>query len=187
MKIFTKLGQDIQESLGMSLEMQRSILLSLAVLALMIAIRYVLRRICNSKVQDSAHRYQLNKMISYGVGIVTSILLLIIWIEGKTGLAAYFGLLSAGLAIALQAPLSNLAAWFFISIRKPFIVGDRIQVDTQTAGDVIDVRLFSFSVIEIGNWVQEDCIDFAYPTMRYYDNRSEGKPPFKGGDADGAE
>ncbi|MFT5316123.1 MAG: small-conductance mechanosensitive channel [Candidatus Krumholzibacteriia bacterium] len=45
-----------------------------------------------------------------------------------TGWSAYLGLVSAGLAISLQAPLSNLAGWVFISIRKPFTVGDRIEI-----------------------------------------------------------
>ena len=38
---------------------------------------------------------------------------------------------------------------------KPFKVGDRIQIG-ETAGDVIDIRFFQFSVVEIGNWVDAD-------------------------------
>jgi small-conductance mechanosensitive channel len=40
-------------------------------------------------------------------------------------------------------------------MRRPFSVGDRIQIGTH-AGDVIDVRLFQFTLNEIGNWVQAD-------------------------------
>ena len=71
------------------------------------------------------------------------------------GIATYMGVLSAGLAIALRDPLANLAAWLFITVRKPFSVGDRISI-SEHAGDVIDQRLFSFSVVEIGKWVDAD-------------------------------
>ena len=40
-------------------------------------------------------------------------------------------------------------------IRKPLKVGDRVQIGDVT-GDVIDIRIFQFSVIEIGNWVDAD-------------------------------
>ena len=43
----------------------------------------------------------------------------------------------------------------FIIWRRPFALGDRIQIGPH-AGDVIDVRLFQFTLNEIGNWVQAD-------------------------------
>jgi hypothetical protein len=64
-------------------------------------------------------------------------------------------LLSAGLAIALQDPIVNLAGWLFIIWRRPFVVGDRIQIGDHR-GDVIDIRIFQFSLLEIGNWVDAD-------------------------------
>jgi small-conductance mechanosensitive channel len=49
----------------------------------------------------------------------------------------------------------SLAGWGFIIWRRPFEVGDRIQVG-DVAGDVIDLRIFQFTVLEIGNWVDAD-------------------------------
>ncbi len=43
----------------------------------------------------------------------------------------------------------NIAAWFFIVIRKPFKVGDRIQIG-DISGDVIDQRIIQFTLMEIG-------------------------------------
>ena len=68
---------------------------------------------------------------------------------------AFLGLLSAGLAIALKDPLTNIAGWLFITTRKPFSVGDRIQMG-DNIGDVIDLRLFQFAIMEVGNWVDAD-------------------------------
>jgi small-conductance mechanosensitive channel len=39
--------------------------------------------------------------------------------------------------------------------RRPFGVGDRIQIGDD-AGDVIDLRVFQFTLMEIGNWVDAD-------------------------------
>ncbi|HEY83994.1 MAG TPA: mechanosensitive ion channel family protein, partial [Chloroflexi bacterium] len=78
-----------------------------------------------------------------------------LWFAGMQPLITYLGLLSAGLAIALQGPLSNLAGWGLIAWRKPFVVGDRIQIGIN-AGDVIDTGFFKFTLLEIGNWVEAD-------------------------------
>ena len=74
---------------------------------------------------------------------------------GAQDMALYLGFISAGLAVALKDLLVNLTAWLFIVIRKPFTVGDRITIGP-TSGDVIDIRLFTFTLAEIGNWVDAD-------------------------------
>ena len=78
-----------------------------------------------------------------------------IWVEGISSLTTFLGLASAGVAVAMHDTIANIAGWFFIMSRKPFKVGDRIQIG-ETAGDVIDVRFFQFSIVEIGNWVDAD-------------------------------
>jgi len=57
--------------------------------------------------------------------------------------------------VALREPLTNLAGWVFILWRRPFGIGDRIEVGGH-AGDVVGVRLFQFTLLEIGNWVEAD-------------------------------
>ena len=40
-------------------------------------------------------------------------------------------------------------------MRRPFGVGDRIQIGQHT-GDVVDIRPFRFVMMEVGNWVKAD-------------------------------
>ena len=75
--------------------------------------------------------------------------------KGLDSLTTFLGLASAGLAIALHDIIADIAGWVFILSRKPFKVGDRIQIG-DIAGDVIDIRFFQFSMVEIGNWVDAD-------------------------------
>jgi small-conductance mechanosensitive channel len=78
-----------------------------------------------------------------------------IWLESFGSLATILGLLSAGVAVALKEPLLNLAGWLFIIWRKPFEIGDRIELGS-LRGDVVDLGVFHFSMMEIGNWVAAD-------------------------------
>ena len=107
------------------------------------------------RIEDPARRYIATKTIGYVLGIASVFVLLRIWLGGISGLAASIGIISAGVAIALHQPLTNLVGWIFLTVRRPFVVGDRIQIGGH-AGDVIDMRLFAFSLVEIGNWVDAD-------------------------------
>jgi small-conductance mechanosensitive channel len=78
-----------------------------------------------------------------------------IWLEAIRSLGTFLGLLSAGIAIALKDLVASLAGWIFILWRRPFQLGDRIQIGSR-AGDVIDIRIFQFTLLEIGNWVAAD-------------------------------
>jgi small-conductance mechanosensitive channel len=107
------------------------------------------------RVTDPWSRYRWRKTITYFT-IATGVLIVgRMWFAGLQAFATFLGLLTAGLAIALRDPISDLAAWLFIVSRRPFEVGDRIQIGDHS-GDVIDVRLFHFTLNEIGGWVQAD-------------------------------
>jgi small-conductance mechanosensitive channel len=115
----------------------------------------ILKKVVFEKIDDLTLRYQWQKVVKYLTVILAVILLTKVWFGAFESIGTYFGLLSAGLAIALQDLLVNFAGWIFLLIRKPFKVGDRIEIN-KIIGDVIDVRIFQFSVIEIGNWVDAD-------------------------------
>ncbi len=100
-------------------------------------------------------RYRWQKALSYLVFIFAAVIIGRIWFEGIDSLATYLGLLTAGLAIALQELIVSVAAWAFMLWRQPFQLGDRIQIGEYT-GDVIDIGLFQFSLLEVGNWVDAD-------------------------------
>jgi small-conductance mechanosensitive channel len=146
--------QLIQAYFGLSQLAWHLVLSALVVVGYMVS-RRVARRIIVRTVDDPSSRFQVAKGTTYVLGVVALILLIDIWVQGITGLATYVGLLSAGIAIALQDPLTNFVGWIFILARRPFRVGDRIQL-AQFHGDVVDIRMFRFILLEIGNWVHAD-------------------------------
>ncbi|NCQ33993.1 mechanosensitive ion channel [bacterium] len=144
-----------QDNLGLSPSVLAKLSKTLVVWVLFIGVQRVFRSVADRRLDEVSRRYIVHKTFNYITGILIFIATMIIWFGGFTGWTAYLGFVSAGLAIALQDPLSNLAGWIFINSRKPFVVGDRIEIGG-IKGDVIDQRLFQFSLIEIGNWVDAD-------------------------------
>lgn len=154
-EIFERLTGWVDRQLGISPEVLLRLLGTIAVIFAYLVVVRVGRRIAGKTVEDAASRYQIGKATRYVSGFIAFGLLVKIWVQGVAGLATYFGLLSAGLALALQDAIANLAGWLFVVARRPFTVGDRIQIGAH-AGDVVDIRLFQFTLLEIGNWVDGD-------------------------------
>ncbi len=100
-------------------------------------------------------RYKWEKIVIYSLSFIALLWSVSIWIGQFESLATFLGLLSAGVAIALREPVMNFAGWVFILTRQPFKLGDRIEIDGHK-GDVIDIRIFQFTIIEVGNWVHAD-------------------------------
>jgi small-conductance mechanosensitive channel len=111
---------------------------------------YLLRK----RMSNAGLQYRASKVSAYiGTGVVI-IVVAQVWLRGADVLT-YLGIVSAGLAIALSDVLKNVAGWMYILGRHTLEVGDRIEIGA-IQGDVVDIRLLRFSVIEIGNWVEAD-------------------------------
>ncbi len=101
------------------------------------------------RTADPRLRYRWSKGATYTVVVIGLILIGRLWLEGVQSLVTYFGLVSAGLAVALRDPVVNFFGWLYISWARPFAVGDRVAI-AGIAGDVVDVRPFVFTLLEIG-------------------------------------
>jgi small-conductance mechanosensitive channel len=70
--------------------------------------------------------------------------------------AVSLGLISLLLGFALQTPIASLIGWFYIVIRVPYKVGDRIQVG-QFTGDVVEINYFDTTLWEFaGTYMTSD-------------------------------
>ena len=133
----------------------KQVVLTVAAIIIIGFIRRIVNRLLHSYIEDGQVYHRFKSVTNRTSFTLITILLLVIWFETGTSLGTFFGLLSAGIAIALKDLLASIAAWLFIIARKPFVIGDRIEVG-QVAGDVVDVRIFQFTIMEIGNWVDAD-------------------------------
>lgn len=145
----------LQDLTGISPLIQTKIGLSLAAILVIWLLRRVVMRLLSSQLEEPRTRYQWGKGTAYAAYIIGFLVLGQIWLETLGNIGTFLGLLTAGLAIALKDLVSNLAGWAFILLRHPFAVGDRVQIG-EHKGDVVDIRLFQFTLLEVGNWVHAD-------------------------------
>lgn len=140
---------------GISVGTQQKLVRSALVILVFLLLRSFVLRLIRRRVTDVAQRYRWSRGFTTVIGVAMVLILVPTWFSGLQSLATFAGILGAGLAVALHDSVANIAGFLFIVFRRPFEVGDRIEIEG-TAGDVIDVRLFQFSMLEIGNWVDAD-------------------------------
>ena len=137
----------------------RSLLDALLTSLIVVFLAYIINSLAGNlilrRVSASKDRYTLRKTISILVTVLVFASLFAIWIERTTTLIIAYGILSAGVAIALQDLLRNIAGGILVIISRPFKAGDRIQVGDST-GDVLDIGSFNTTIMEIREWVDAD-------------------------------
>jgi len=153
--MISDLTQRFQQAVGVSADTQFDVILTLVVVFVVWLARRLLLRVMLGKTDDVHARYRWRKSSGYVAFLVGVVIVARIWFQGLGSLTTIIGLLSAGVVIALKDALVNLAGWGFIVWRQPFEVGDRIQIG-DVCGDVIDLRIFQFTLMEVGNWVHAD-------------------------------
>lgn len=126
---------------------QSQLLITGVWLVALFLIRWIVLSVVHRRIDDPNVWYRTQKLLSYTITLIGLVVLASIWIEGS-GIATYVGLITAGLAIALSDVLKNLAGWLFIVLRRPFRLGERIEIG-EFKGDVIDIRAFRFTLFEI--------------------------------------
>jgi len=149
------MGEWLQSVIGLEAETQSKVITSLAIIAVIMILRGLVAWIISRRIEDVRFRYHARKISAYVSAGLALLLLGRIWFTGFRDMGTFLGLVSAGLAIALKDLVASVAGWIYLLWRRPFEVGDRIQIG-EHAGDVIDIRLFRFTLIEIGNWVEAD-------------------------------
>ena len=134
---------------------QINLIESAAVIVGIVILRWLLLRAMHRYITQTDDWYRARRIATYVATVIAVISLAFIWFDAFHELPTYLGLVSAGIAIALADLLKNIAGWLYIVVRRPLWLGDRIEVDG-VRGDVVDVRLFRFTLMEIGEWVHAD-------------------------------
>jgi small-conductance mechanosensitive channel len=148
------MGQ-VLELFSVAPETLRKLAWSAGIVGVLVGLRSLACWVARRRVDDVQQFYHLRRVILNTVTLLGVLLVARVWILSFGSLATFLGLMSAGLAVAMHDTIANFTGWLFIVWRKPFTVGDRIQIG-ENSGDVIDVRMFEFSLIEIGRWVDAD-------------------------------
>jgi len=128
-------------------------LIALAVLYFIF--RLVLDELVAKKVKDAKSKYSLRKIISTIYMVVLIITVITIWVPNPEALFIAYGLLAAGIAVALSDFFKNLAGGVILFLTRPYAVGDRIEVKSEF-GDVIDIGIMYTTLMEMREWIDGD-------------------------------
>ena len=120
-----------------------------------IFLTWLVRHGINRTIEDNTMRYRAKKVAR----LTSYALIILLAIITFTGKVQYFtiavGLISAGLAFALQEVILSVAGWVAIFSSNLYKPGDRIKIN-DVKGDVIDIGITKTTLMEIGEWVNSD-------------------------------
>jgi small-conductance mechanosensitive channel len=137
--------------LGLSADTFRKALLTLAFTVGILLLRFALGSVARLFTRRAPTR---QFWVRQALGLFSAALLLLsllsIWFDDPARLATGVGLVSAGLAFALQKVVTSLAGYFVIIRSKVFRVGDRVTMGG-VRGDVMSLGFLKTTIMEMGD------------------------------------
>jgi small-conductance mechanosensitive channel len=130
-----------------------SLLVRLAILGIFIGLVLILAEIAKRTiyryVQEPHRRYQFLLLRKIALAFAIVIIVAIAFASRLESAVTYAGLLTAGIAVALQNVIVAVVGYFFLIGRYGIRVGDRVQISGVT-GEVVDIGLVRIQVMELG-------------------------------------
>jgi len=121
----------------------------LLILAAVFVAGEIWKRAVFKYAQDVRRRHQLLLVRRIVVWAIAIAIVGIAFATEASSFATFAGLLTAGIAVAMQSPIVSLVGYFFLIGKYGLRVGDRVQIGTVT-GEVIDLGLVRLHLMEIG-------------------------------------
>lgn len=142
--------------LGFSGDTGRKLLLTLVLIVTVLVLRAVvgwllrhLRHGIARKTGDERARFWGQQSVSLAALAVIVAGIMSIWFDNPGRLATMAGLVTAGIAVALQRVITSFAAYLIILRGRVFTVGDRITMGG-VRGDVVSLGFMQTTVMEMG-------------------------------------
>ena len=136
---------------GVNADNGGKLLFSLTFVLLLLLTNSVLKRVVAFAFRRRAEQYRFWTrqaiQVSSALGLIVG--LVSIWFDDPTRLATALGLVTAGLAFALQRVVTAIAGYIVILRGKTFSVGDRIVMGG-VRGDVIALTFTQTTIMEMG-------------------------------------
>ena len=106
-------------------------------------------RLVQRGVDSESVRFWTRQAVNLAFALLLLLGFLSIWFDDPTRLATGLGLVTAGLAFALQKVITAVAGYFVILRGDTFSVGDRITMGG-VRGDVIKLGFIKTTIMEMG-------------------------------------
>lgn len=149
------------------------LVLTVAFIAIAWVFAWVLRQVLKLFIGTrTGTRFQF--WAKQGVSLVVAGILILgvmsIWFDNPARLAAFLGLVGAGVAFALQRVITAVAGYFVILRGKTFNVGDRILMGG-VRGDVVGLSFMQTRIMEMGQSPREETDKKSWVRSRQFTGR----------------
>jgi mechanosensitive ion channel-like protein len=118
------------------------------ILGIVFALAEVWRRAVLRYAREPRRRYQLLLVRTIVLWTIVIAVVGLSFVTEISTFATFAGLLTAGVAVAMQSVLVSVVGYFFLIGKYGIRVGDRIQIGT-VAGEVIDIGLVRMHLMEL--------------------------------------
>src|SRR4051794_30559515 len=139
--------------IGLTSENVRKLLLTIALIVFVVLLRWILRALARVLVRGNTQlwraRFWTHQAISVLCALVLALGVVSIWFNDPGRLATVAGLVTAGIAVALQKVITAIAGYFVILRGNTFSIGDRIVMG-DVRGDVVALGFMQTTVMEMG-------------------------------------
>ena len=130
----------------------KSLLVRLAGLAMVLGAVFVIGEIWRKAifryVHDTRRRYQFLLIRRIVLWSAAGIVLIFAFVAELGAVATFAGLITAGVAVALQSVIVSIVGYFFLIGKFGIRVGDRVQAGTVN-GEVVEIGLVRFHLMEL--------------------------------------
>ena len=124
------------------------------VIGALVVIGAVVRRVTRRHMRDTDRRHialVIQRVVLWSTIVAVTAFA---FASDLTSLATFFGLLAAGVAVALQSVILSAVGYFVLVGRRGIRIGDRVQISGVT-GDVTDIGWLQFQLKEIDTRTQQ--------------------------------
>jgi small-conductance mechanosensitive channel len=118
-------------------------------LALVFTAAELWRRAVMRYVQDSRRRYQFLLLRRIALWSLVVVIVGFAFASELGSIVTFAGLITAGLAVAMQSVLVSIVGYFFLIGKYGIRIGDRVQIGEVT-GEVIELGLVRLYLMELG-------------------------------------
>ncbi len=134
----------------------KKLCLSIIFITVILLIGAVIEKLIDSYTETEGVRYNLLRITRFLSVVFSLIVAASFLFQNLYAAAVSFGLISLVLGFALQNPITSFIAWVYIVFRRPYRVGDRIQLEGMR-GDVVEIGYLDTTLEECsGNYLNND-------------------------------
>ncbi|HEY3851642.1 MAG TPA: hypothetical protein VGL87_11755 [Steroidobacteraceae bacterium] len=134
-------SRDALRSLGVRLG------ILLLVLGVVFALAHVWHRAVVKYVQDARRRYQFLLLRRIALWSLVVVIIGFTFASELSSIVTFAGLITAGLAVAMQSVLVSIVGYFFLIGRYGIRVGDRVQIG-EVNGEIIELGMVRMYLME---------------------------------------